>query len=186
MIQKGYLEAVPWNKAKFYLPHSGVYKPDNLTTKLRIVFDGSAKSSNGRSLSQVQMTGPKLQQDICVILMKFRQSRYILSADIEKMFLQLQVKDSDSLFQCIVWKEENQPLQAYRFKVVVFGLSSSPFLAIRSLLQLATDEEKTHPIASKLIRENFYVQICKQILQANFACQFFMQKRSYGSRKATY
>ncbi|CAG9839230.1 unnamed protein product [Diabrotica balteata] len=45
----------------YYLPHHGVLKETSLTTKLRVVFDGSARTDSGLSLNDVLMVGPKLQ-----------------------------------------------------------------------------------------------------------------------------
>lgn len=157
MIDSGHMEKVDWVTAKNVLPHSGVYKPDHLTTKLRIVFDGSARTSNGRSLNDVMMTGPKLQSDICVILMRFRQYAYVFSADITKMFRQIRVRVEDAAYQCVMWKLPGQPIEMFRINVVVFGLASSPFLAIRTLNQVAEDEGKQFPLARQVILNNFYI-----------------------------
>jgi hypothetical protein len=39
------------NSPNFYMPHHGVLKETSCTTKLRVVFNGSEKSSNGVSLN---------------------------------------------------------------------------------------------------------------------------------------
>lgn len=57
----------------YFLPHHGVFKEHSTTTKLRVVFDASAKSSTGKSLNDIQFTGPSLQNDIFSILLRFRQ-----------------------------------------------------------------------------------------------------------------
>ena len=46
----------------FYLPHHAVVKSTSTTTKLRVVFDGSAKTSNNLSLNDTLMVGPTVQQ----------------------------------------------------------------------------------------------------------------------------
>nr|XP_033199424.1 uncharacterized protein LOC117161785 [Bombus vancouverensis nearcticus] len=48
----------------YYLPHHGVTKASSQTTKLRVVFDGSAPSTTGTSLNDTLYTGPKLQEDL--------------------------------------------------------------------------------------------------------------------------
>jgi len=50
-----------------YLPHHCVMKPASETTKLRVVFDGSCKSSTGVALNDVLMVGPTVQQDLISI-----------------------------------------------------------------------------------------------------------------------
>ncbi|KAF2887095.1 hypothetical protein ILUMI_19077 [Ignelater luminosus] len=42
----------------YYLPHHGVLKNGSLTSKLSVVFNGSAPSDNGISLSDLQCIGP--------------------------------------------------------------------------------------------------------------------------------
>ena len=41
------------------------------------------------------MAGPDLLQNLLYIILKFRQHRYAVSADIEGMFLQVGVPDQD-------------------------------------------------------------------------------------------
>uniref|UniRef100_A0A1B0EXY1 DUF5641 domain-containing protein n=1 Tax=Lutzomyia longipalpis TaxID=7200 RepID=A0A1B0EXY1_LUTLO len=45
-------------------------------------------------------------------------------------------------------------------ELLCFGVSASPYLATRSLIQLALDEGHRFPIAAKLILNNFYIDDC--------------------------
>jgi len=78
----------------YYLPHHGVVQESTTTTKLRVVFDGSAKSSFGISLNDKFMVGPKLQDDLDSILLRFRLHKVAFVADIAKMYRQITVDDS--------------------------------------------------------------------------------------------
>jgi hypothetical protein len=42
----------------YYLPHHSVFKETSSTTKTRVVFDGSTKTSNGVSLNDILQVGP--------------------------------------------------------------------------------------------------------------------------------
>ena len=114
-----------------YLPHHAVVRQDKSTSKFRIVYDASAKSS-GPSLNECLYTGPKFGQSIFDILLRFRSHHVALAGDIEKAFLMLSMdkKDQDSLR--FLWVEDThveQPkILVYRFTRVVFGVSSSHFL----------------------------------------------------------
>jgi hypothetical protein len=56
----------------YFLPHHAVEKPDSSTTKCRVVFDGSALSSNGRSLNDNLLVGPVIQSRLNEILLRLR------------------------------------------------------------------------------------------------------------------
>ena len=66
-LDLGHAEAVPsedLDKAPaeaFYLPMHAVYKSSSTTTKIRAVFDASAKSSSGVSLNDTLLVGPTVQ-----------------------------------------------------------------------------------------------------------------------------
>lgn len=71
---------------EYFLPHHAVMKENSTTTKLRVVFDGSCKSSDSTSLNDHLLTGPKLQTDIRDVFFSWRTFRYALTADIAKMY----------------------------------------------------------------------------------------------------
>jgi len=52
----------------YYLQHHAVFKADSSTTKMRVVFNGSAAASSGLSLNEILLKGPKVQPDIIQIL----------------------------------------------------------------------------------------------------------------------
>ena len=72
-----------------YLPHHGVIKVDSISTKCRIVFDGSAKNSEGVSLNENLLPGPRRQLDIILLLINFRMHPYTIVGDISRMFDQI-------------------------------------------------------------------------------------------------
>ncbi|XP_055584771.1 uncharacterized protein LOC129737635 [Uranotaenia lowii] len=52
------------NQLAYYMPHHPVQKPDSTTTKLRVVFDASCRTSTGISLNDALMVGPVVQDDL--------------------------------------------------------------------------------------------------------------------------
>ncbi|XP_017486855.1 PREDICTED: uncharacterized protein LOC108375268 [Rhagoletis zephyria] len=95
-------------KVGTYIPHHCVKKMDSLTTKLRVVFDASCSTSNGRVLNSILRIGPNLQDDIVTILSRFRTHQYVLMADIAKMYRQIIVDPRDAKWQCILWRHTQQ------------------------------------------------------------------------------
>ncbi|XP_036347834.1 uncharacterized protein LOC118757211 [Rhagoletis pomonella] len=83
------------------LPHHAVYKEESLSTKLRIVFDASANTSNGRSLNDILCVGPTLQNDMSAVILNWRQYRYAFTADIQRMYRCIDVHPEDSEYQRI-------------------------------------------------------------------------------------
>lgn len=81
--------------AMYYLPHHGVLRESRITTKLRVVFNGSSPTSSGVSLNDIIHTGAKLQTDIVNVLLWIRIHRVFFSTDVEKMYRQIAVNEKD-------------------------------------------------------------------------------------------
>ena len=79
----------------YYLPTHGVVKESSTTTKLCIVFDGSAKSSNNLSLNDILCPGPSFYPLITTVLNRFHLHAIGMSADISKMFREVGLASSD-------------------------------------------------------------------------------------------
>lgn len=142
----------------FYLPHHSVIKASSLTTKVRVVFDASAKSTSGISLNDVLRCGPVVQQDLFSILIRFRKHQFVLTSDIEKMFRQIKVAREDWDLQRIVWRSSPEELlRSYRLTTVTYGTTPASFLSTYCLIALAKSVEKELPKAAKVISEDFYM-----------------------------
>ena len=83
------------SQTSIYLPHHAVLKPDSMITKLRVVFDASCPTSSGVSLNNILHSGPTIQQDLFSITMRFRQHRFVITADIKQMYRQVQEDQRD-------------------------------------------------------------------------------------------
>lgn len=169
------------NQLAYYMPHHGVMKESSLTTKLRVVFDCSMPTSTGISLNDLQMVGPVVQPDLISILMRFREHKFVISADIAKMYRQILVMPHERCLQRILWRESSDiPLKEFDLNTVTYGQASASFLAVRCIQQLADDCEAEFPDIAKLIRTSFYIddflcsvdsiergiQICKNVSAA--------------------
>ena len=120
----------PDGHAVHYLPHHAVVRQDKAMTKLRIVYDASAKTT-GPSLNDCLYTGPKFDQRIMDILLRFRTSKIALTADIERAFLQVCVEERDQDVLRFLWFNDvtkTQPqIQVLKFTRVVFGCRQALF-----------------------------------------------------------
>lgn len=119
-------EAVDKEKGH-YLPHRPVIK-ENSSTRMRPVFDASAKAQYHASLNECLETGPNMIELIPAILLRFRMNKIGVSADIKKAFLQISVDQEDRDFLKFLWWNNDKQILTYRHTRVVFGVSSSPFL----------------------------------------------------------
>ena len=161
-IQLGHAEEVPPEAQPppnaFWLPMHSVLKLSSSSTKLRIVFDGSAATTSGLSLNQTLHVGPTIQATLSDTLMKFRTYPIALNADISKMYREVKLCQEDKDLHRFVWQENpTSQIKDYRMTRVTFGVSASPFLAIRTLHQVAADHGGDYPEATQHIRDSFYV-----------------------------
>jgi len=139
-----------------YLPHHGVLHESSSTTKLRVVFNGSSRTNTGVSLNDCLHAGPKLQQDLDAVLLRWRKHSFVFAADIEKMYRQILIHLDDRDNQRILWSATGAP-QKFQLCTVTYGLTCAPYLALRTIQQLASDEEHHFPQAAEILRNEIYV-----------------------------
>ena len=162
LLDLGFIEPVQddrkHNGPVSYLPHREVIKEDSLTTKLRIVFDASAKENRSLSLNDALHSGPNLTHDLLGVLMRFRIQKVALLADIEKSFPQVIIHERHRDALRFLWDptETGEP-KTFRLTRNYFGFASSSFiLAICIQILLKWHEEK-YPETTRSIKRSYYV-----------------------------
>ncbi|XP_066947088.1 uncharacterized protein [Macrobrachium rosenbergii] len=156
--KEGIIEEIPPHQLEggypvFYLPHRPVVREVSISTKIRPVFDGSARGSNGVSLNDCLESGPSLNPDLVEVLLRFRRWRVALTADITKAFLQIKVRRRTVMFTGFL--EEKDIVKHFRFVRVPFGNKSSPFL-LNATLKFHLKKYPPSEVVSELL-ENLYV-----------------------------
>ncbi|KAG8176029.1 hypothetical protein JTE90_024671 [Oedothorax gibbosus] len=74
------------------------------------------------------------------------------------MYRMINVAENHQDYQRIIWRDNNsQPIKHYRLTTVTFGMETSAFLAIRTLKQLAQDEDDIYPFGCEAMRSDFYI-----------------------------
>lgn len=163
-IQLNHMEEVPReeiSKPAVYLPHHAVVREDKETTKVRVVFDGSCKGSNGKSLNDELLVGQQLQSDLRDLIMRWRMKPVCFTTDIKMMYRQVIVDKKYTDLQRILWRANiNAEVKEYRILRVTFGTAAAPHLSVRTLMQVADDEGKDYSEAAKVIKEDFFVDDC--------------------------
>ena len=167
-LDAGIVERVPENDkgrdsvGTHYSPHHPVIRQDKDTTKIRIVYDGSAKpESQERSLNDCLEIGPNFIPHLFDMLIRFRSNPIALTADIEKAFLMVGIKADHKDMLRFLWFDD--PLSddpatiILRFNRLMFGLRPSPSI-LGSVIQHHLDSyKKSEPEMAELLSKSFYV-----------------------------
>ena len=86
----------PTGERVYCMPLKPVVRDEATSTKVRIVFDASAKPPlNTNSVNDCMFTGPPLQPLLWDILIRARMAPQLILADIQKAFLQIGLKEED-------------------------------------------------------------------------------------------
>ena len=161
-LDKGYIRKVPVSEkqpdSKWYLPHFAILKPNRATTKIRIVFDASAKYE-GASLNDMIYSGPKLQRELFDVLLRFRRHPVAIVCDIAEMYLRIQIPEADRAYHRFLWRrcDQDRDPEEYEFSRVVFGITSSPFQAQFVIQKHAQLHKAEYPMASETALKSTYM-----------------------------
>ncbi|XP_011861013.1 PREDICTED: uncharacterized protein LOC105558079, partial [Vollenhovia emeryi] len=151
-------EPVSSSLPHFYMPHHCVIKDSSTTTKLRVVFDASSKTTSGVSLNDSLMVGPVIQQESTSILIRFRSHEYVLTGDIEKMYRQILIDEKQTSLQRILWRDNPAgTIETYELLTLTYGTASASFVATKVIQQLADLEADQFPKGAQVARRDFYV-----------------------------
>ena len=143
-----------------YLPHRPVVRCDKETTKVRAVFDASARAAGLASLNDCLYTGPNLLAKIYDVLFRFRFHPVGIISDIKQAFLNVGIDESHRDFLRFVWYNEKGEMTNYRFTRAVFGVNSSPFLLNGTILHHLQGYKDSDPELVAKIQSSLYVDDC--------------------------
>ena len=168
-MDKGYIAAVTNQDAKniWYLPHHPVInkqKPD----KIRRVTNAASKYK-GVSLNDALLTGPDLLCNLHGLLLRFRQYKVAVTADIEAMFMQVGIREEDQDALRFLWSDNNQE-RTSKYQRLIFGATCSPACAIFVLQKCAHDNRQQHP--------KIFDSITKQFLMDDFIQTFSTEEEA--------
>ena len=163
-VDKGYAELVPEDALAradgrvWYLTHHAVQHPTK--PKIRVVFNPKTKYK-GHALNERLLQGPDLTNTLVGVLLRFRNGRYAVTADIQEMFHQVKVPERDrDVFRFFWWPEGDTsgPPREYRMAAQIFGATSSPSIVNFCLRRTADDFGSGYDEeAARTVYRHFYV-----------------------------
>ncbi|GFW92987.1 integrase catalytic domain-containing protein [Trichonephila clavipes] len=130
---------------------------------MRIVFDASSHEDGQPSLNDCIWSGENLNPNIFHLIISFRLNTIAITADIERAFLQISLRDEDRdavrfLFPDIKSNQTDPyKFQVYRFKRVMFGVNVSPFLLSATIKHHIENYREQYPAATEMLDTCLYV-----------------------------
>ena len=138
------------------------------SAKPRVVYDGAA-AVQGMSLNQAVFAGENLLNNLVEVLTRFRRGKFACVADLSECFFQVQIPPSQRVLYRLIWFKDNDVktggVQAYRFTRHVWGINSSPFVALLAIKRLVEENSvNASSLTLKAVKHNRYMD---DVLLAN-------------------
>ena len=132
-LTEGVIEQAPLQAVgrEFYMPHRAVIRETAETTKMRVVYDCSARGAkDAPSLNDCLEPGPALQNKIYDVLVRGRFHSVAFAGDMRQAFLQVRIREGERDALRFHWLRDlhSTQVQVFRFTRALFGLAPSPFL----------------------------------------------------------
>ena len=171
-LRAGIIEQVPVSRENevgvHFMPHHGVVCKDRETSKLRIVFDGSAKQNVDEfSPNECLDEGPNYILSLFDVLVKFRVHPVPLTADVEKAFLQIQIKPDDRDMLRFLWFDDvNSPdpcIVQFRCCRLPFGLCRSPSILGGTVRKHLENYRESHPDIVEIVKELYVDDLTSRV-----------------------
>ena len=162
-LKEGIMEEVPakpTGEVTQYIPHQAVIRENAQSTKLRIVYDCSAKpNAQVPLLNDCPEKGPALQLQLLDIILKNRMKVHCITGDVKKAFLQIWIQEEDRDFQRVLWYEDlkDRNVVAYRLTRVIFGAGPSPYILGATLHKHVSRYMDSNPGTAKALLEDTHV-----------------------------
>jgi len=147
-------------RKEFHIPYRPVIRESAESTKVRIVYDASAKpSEKSPSLNECLETGPPLQNLLWNVLVRNRFKPVALAGDLKQAFLQIRIREEDRDAMRFHWikDKDSSKVEVYRFTRAMFGLVQSPFLLGGTLEYHLNSMKEQHPAEVDEILRSLYV-----------------------------
>ena len=141
----------------FYIPHFMVIRLDKTTTKYRLVMHG-AMEFQGHSINHFLESGSNQINNLFHILLRLRREQYVLTGDVESMFMRIKVRESDCPALRIFFRESpKEPLRVLEGRKHLFGLTCSPFVAVMTMKYHAEAKRSELPVAREIVVNDMMV-----------------------------
>ena len=148
-----------------YISHHEVLRPGSKSTPVRIVFNSSAVFQ-GHKLNDYWLKGPDLLNDLFGVVLRFRENQVAFIGDISKMYHRVLIPETDQHVHRFLWRnlQTHRKPDVYVKSVLTFGDKPAPAMAQIALRKTADELKETFPKASKVIKDNSYMDdICDSV-----------------------
>ena len=172
-----------------YLPHHLVQSESSGVKKLRVVFEGCAKSHKfKKSLNECLYQGPNLLTNMCGVLLRFRLNPVGLVADVEQAYVQLELEPSDRDVTRFLWlKDIDKPvskdnIRELRFCRVIWGIVCAAFLlAGVIMIHLSKYDD---PVAKDIARNLYADNLLSGTVSIQDSCNYYDKTKKIFSAAA--
>ena len=154
-ITNGYARVLTHREATevdcYLIPSFIVTRTDKQSTQHRLVIN-AAKAFNGQSINDYIASTPDAMNELYSVLLRFRLGKYAYTADVRHMFLRIRTDPRDARYLRIFYQPVAKgPIQVVECSRHLFGLKSSPFVAMEIVKSHARDCSERWPLASQAV-----------------------------------